>query len=355
MPEKPILILSALEGVERQILHSFLENPSVVTNPATQSVYYKGQLPTASGPIDIILGRTNQTNPNAGIETERAIAFCAPRYVFFVGVAGGLKDAKIGDVVVGEEVLGYERGKALANEFKARPTSAKSSYELEQLASVHAYSAEWRRQAADLPTAPFTAPVSVISGLIVSGEKVDASEESSLHKFLKDHFNHAQAVEMEGLAFLEACRHHAGVEGLLVRGISDLVTGKDPALDEFSQPYATRNAATFTYGLIERLVAKNEQASRVPKRLSNDAQKQLVALATRLYPRGILDNQIWVAAGGDASAIATGNNGKTQWREAVAKISNGGGGDITFPTLIHAMMEEHAKDSELQEMLRLVE
>ena len=353
MPEKPILILSALEGAERQILYSFLENPSVVTNPATQTAYYKGQLPTASGAVDVVLGRTNQTNPNAGIETERAIAFCAPRYVFFVGVAGGLKDAKIGDVVVGEEVLGYERGKALANEFKARPTSAKSSYELEQLASVHAHSAEWRRQAADLPTAPFTAPVSVISGLIVSGEKVDASEESSLHLFIKDHFNHAQAVEMEGLAFLEACRHHAGVEGLLVRGISDLVTGKDPALDELSQPYATRNAATFTYGLIERLVAKNAQAS-TPKTLSNEAQKQLVVVATRLYPRGILDNQIWVAAGGDASAIATGNNGKTQWREAVAKISNGGGGDITFPALIHAMVEEHAKDPELHGLLRLI-
>jgi adenosylhomocysteine nucleosidase len=347
---KPVLILSALEEVERQILLSFLKNSESVIHPTTGTQYYKGQLSTNSGLIDVLLGRTNQTNPNAGIETERAIAFFQPRYVFFVGVAGGLKDAKIGDVVLGEEVFGYERGKTTDTGFKARPTSAKSSYNLEQLASVYAHSSEWNHKAVSLPTSPFNAPVSVISGVIVSGEKVDASEQSVLHQFLKEHFNHAQAIEMEGLAFLEACRHHTEVEGLLIRGISDLVSGKGDADAVGSQPYATRNAATFAFGLIETLHAQ----SALDRKLSIEDQKQLIALATQLYPKGILDNQIWVEAGGDASAIATSNNGRTQWREAVTKINNGGGGDITFLSLVKAMLEENAGNSSLRELLHAI-
>ncbi|MGI4871719.1 MAG: effector-associated domain EAD1-containing protein [Janthinobacterium lividum] len=347
---KPVVILSALEGVERQIVLSFLKNPEPVSHPDTSTQYYKGQISTNAGLIDVILGRTNQTNPNAGIETERAIAAFQPQYVFFVGVAGGLKDSKIGDIVLGEEVFGYERGKTTDTGFNARPTSAKSSYKLEQLANTYAHSAEWKLKAASLHNTSFKGPVEMISGVIVSGEKVDASEKSNLHLFLKEHFNHAQAVEMEGLAFLEACRHHPTVEGLLIRGISDLVSGKGDADAEGSQPYATRNAATFAFGLIEALYAQPASA----KKLSLEDQKQLATLATQLYPRGILDNQIWVEAGGDASAIATSSNGKTQWREAITKISNGGGGNITFLSLMEAMFEENSGNDNLRELLQKI-
>jgi hypothetical protein len=43
---------------------------------------------------------------------------------------------------------------------------------------------------------------------------------------------------------------------LVIRGISDLLTGKDPAADEYWQPIASRNAAAFAVELLDRLGAR---------------------------------------------------------------------------------------------------
>ena len=177
--------------------------------------------------------------------------------------------------------------------------------------------------------------MNVVIGTIASGEKVDADVKSELHKFLKLHCNHALAVEMEGYGFLESCRQHQDVHGLLVRGISDLVENKDGVERLGSQPYASENAAAFTFALIQQLYS-TEIAKRVP---SADEGKQLVAVACDLYPTGIKELDVWARAGGRVADVAVSPNGRTQWMEAVRWMRNGGRG-ATLVGLLDVMLED---------------
>lgn len=340
------LILTALEGPERQEVKKLVGNTTIDFHPVTKTDYYIGKL-SKDNSHEIFLGRTDQTNVNAGIETERAIQHLKPDYVFFLGVAGGLKDVKIGDIVIGKDVYGYEKGKATDKGFLPRPNFGFSTYEMERIATLFAHTDEWKSTVATNKNENFDGSlIEVFAGTIAAGEKVDASELSDLHKFLKVNCSHALAIEMEGLGFLEVCRQHPQVKALLIRGISDLVENKSIADAIGSQNFASLNAAKFLFGLIDFILTINNSENN--KRLDKD-DIALVLKATReLYPGGIKENSIWERAGGDLSKIALfGINGKTQWFDALQLIEKGGAGQLTFKTLIQAMLDDYGDSTEL--------
>lgn len=341
--KKPILILTALE-VERSAIERHLKDIEPVSHPVTGTDYTKGTYFCNGRALEVIVARTDQTNVNAAIETERAIAHFEPEYVFFAGVAGGLKDVEVGDIVIGRDVYGFERGKAEHSNFKPRPQFGASSYSLERLAGQYAKSIAWNQRVENLLNSDFAPAIRTFTGTIASGEKVDASVNSDLHKFLKQNASHALGIEMEGLGFLEVCRMRPLVKTLLLRGISDLVDGKSHMDGKGSQSYASANVAAFLFGLLEQLDFSDTTTK------PNQEQK-LLEIMCKLYPGGLRDNQIWLAAGGDLSLINLGQSGKGQWVEAIRTLTLGGGGSVSLDSLIKTVAEEYGSNEDVKEIM----
>ncbi len=338
-----ILVLTAL-SVERDAVISHLTDVKVEKHPEVGTDYHRGVFVSPSGKIDVIVGRTDQTNINAALETERALQHYKPTHAFYVGVAGGLKDVKVGDVVIGSDVIGYERGKAEEMGFKARPQFGASSYELERAANSFAISSTWEVISTSLVETQYASEITVLSGTIASGEKVDASYKSDLHKHIKENASHALAIEMEGLGFLKVCMTRPSVKSLLLRGISDLVDDKGEMDGKGSQPYASKNVATFLFGLISEL-----DCFDVKKKASNT--ECFFEIVCKLYPRGVDDRKIWERAGGDLSLVTLNIQGKGQWFEAVKLIEQGGGGaEITLSSLVQVMQEDFTQNKDLKKL-----
>lgn len=236
------------------------------------TVYERGSLALEGEAWDVVLAEVGTGNPEAGIHAERIIAEFRPSVVFFVGVAGGLKDVALGDVVVATKVYAYESGKQGAT-FELRPLVANSSHAVEQRARAEARKDDWRTAIMGARTDP---PPRVFVGAIAAGEKVVAGNRSELVNFLRTNYGDALAVAMEDYGILRAANIR-GIDALVIRGISDLLTDKASSDAAGSQERAARHASAFALQVLARLrldrraPAPRECATpRVPARLVRD-------------------------------------------------------------------------------------
>lgn len=273
-PQHRIVFLTALP-VEYQAIRAHLTD--LEEKQMSDLIYEQGKFSSIDGPWDVFIIETGQGNHAAVLETERAVKNLQPNFVFFVGVAGGLKDAQIGDVVVASFVYPYDSGKA-GRESQARPHALASTSHLINIARNRANKDTWLQRIQGNP--PASTP-RVLIAPIASGGKVVVSRQSEIYRILKANFEDAQAIEMEGYGFLHTMKDYPAVGAIVIRGVSDRLENKRRTDRQGYQTMAARHASAFAVEIVvglayssgnspEPSLQGNEETTSA---LQNDAQR----------------------------------------------------------------------------------
>jgi nucleoside phosphorylase len=263
-----VVVLTALE-IEYRAVRAHLDDPRPV-RAERGSLFERGVFRAGARPggQQVAIHMTGPGNPGAAALVERAAALFAPRAVLFVGVAGGVKDVALGDVVAADAVYDYETGKDTESGFLPRQKTHQPAYGLVQLARNIAAADDWQRWIRPGGTAP--RPRAHVKP-IAAGGRVVAHERSDVGLRLMAAAGDAVAVDMEGFGFLAGAYVNQHLEALVIRGVSDLLGDKGEAHDEHWQPVASRHAAAFTFELIGRLAgaeAAPGARARRPRKLT---------------------------------------------------------------------------------------
>ena len=252
---KTALIVTALDVETRAVLRKLSDDwrEKVVYG----TVFYTGEFEDWT----IAVVEVGSGNVSAAAITERGIRAFGAEVALFVGVAGGVKDVELGDVVVGSKVYGYESGKDQATKFSPRPDLHHSAHALEQRARAIMKRERWheRLDRSNVDGAP-----KLLVGPIAAGERVVAANRSDTARFLRENYGDTLAVEMEGRGFLEAV-HINQIVGGVVRGISDLLGSKSISDDAGWQAKAADAAAAAAIEILATLSHRRMEMFR-PKR-----------------------------------------------------------------------------------------
>jgi 8-oxo-dGTP diphosphatase len=255
MNEKPLVILTALD-LEYAAVRKTLTDLEVHWHPAGTR-FEVGRL--ASGGSPVVLGLTGKGNQHAAVLAERAISEFDPLVLLFVGVAGGLwSSVALGDVVVATHIYAYHGGTSEDDGLKARPRVWEISHESDQIARHLARDGGWAHA---LP--PGHSVPKVHFGPIAAGEIVQDSAVSEHARWVRQTYNDALAIEMEGAGVAQAAHLNRSLPVVVIRGVSDRADGTKLASDGAQwQPRAVANAATFAIALANDLMT-NLRSDRV--------------------------------------------------------------------------------------------
>jgi len=177
-----------------------------------------------------------------------AMARWDPRFVLMVGIAGGLPqdDLDLGDVVVADQIIGYEYGKVTEDGFEPRdrvyPVSALL---LDRVRNF--WDDRWTQQVnVPRPENAHRETSKLFAGPIASGNKVIASTE--FRQQLKTRWPKLIALEMEGEGVFAAVFDRPQIgHALVIRSICDMADERKS--DEW-QEYAANAAAAFVAGFL---------------------------------------------------------------------------------------------------------
>lgn len=203
----------------------------------------------------VAVAQAGPGNLGAGIVLERAVTAFRPDVAIFVGIAGGRKDVRHGDVVVADAVYDYETGKAENTDYLPRVKTFAPSFGLLQRSRAVAREDHWPdlvRPALVRPAESARRPAAFVKP-IAAGSRVIAGGRSEIARFLTHNCGDALAVDMESYGFLHGAYVNSDLATLVVRGISDLLDDKTPGNDRDWQEPAANNAAAFAFAVLEKL------------------------------------------------------------------------------------------------------
>ncbi|PRY35996.1 nucleoside phosphorylase [Spirosoma oryzae] len=320
-----ILLQTAL-SLEFSAMKAYISDVKSETHSQTASKYERGTFSHHGNQAEVLIVETGAGNVRAADETTRALEYFKPDVAFFVGVAGGLKDVKLGDVVASTKVIGYEMGKD-DDEFRPRLDTIPSAYSLQQIAKQLLRDNTWKE---DLPMETRDQVKAYVEP-IAAGDKVVASERAITFQYLRRFCSDALAVGMEGIGFMVASHAH-NTDAMEIRGISDMISDKDEADASGSQPRAADNAAAFVFSVIRQKLADTRKRNDIKDVVFRG---KLLNALVEMYSQGPEQDDIWKRAGGDVSILINSMNRRSQWYNALERLALGGGGaNITLQTLI---------------------
>jgi adenosylhomocysteine nucleosidase len=204
---------------------------------------HRAELPAGGAPLTVVATvNASMGNRSAASGFEYLRRQFAPAVVIMLGIAGGIHGGlRIGDVVIGDEVVYYDLRKETPDGVLRRGTSHPVPAVARHI--INAYLAQAGDPAMVMGE---DGPFRVYAGPIGSGEAVVAAGDSAVRDFLTDFNDRTLALEMESggvaQAHFEAAETHPRVHAWFpIRGISDLA---DAAKNDDHQIAAARNAAT---------------------------------------------------------------------------------------------------------------
>ncbi|MBB6120547.1 5'-methylthioadenosine/S-adenosylhomocysteine nucleosidase [Nocardiopsis algeriensis] len=241
-----VVVLTAL-NLEYQAVRTRLRSPQVHWHPRGTR-FEVGTLPKGRGRV--VLGLTGKGNQTSAVLAERAIQEFSPAALLFVGVAGALWDTPpLGDVVVATHVYAYHGGTSEDDGLKARPRVWESPHGIGQTAAHLARTGTWACSVSSERPGP-----RAHLGAVAAGEVVQNSRISREAAWIRQTYNDALAIEMEGAGVAQA-GHLSGAPVAIVRGISDRADGtKATEADRRWQPVAAAHAAAFALALTSELI-----------------------------------------------------------------------------------------------------
>lgn len=338
-----VLVVTALQ-LERRAVRAHLRDLRTDNRAGLGSD--RGTFQTDIRSFDVAVIETGAGNIEAAILATRAEEVFRPDIVVMLGIAGGIKDVEIGDVVAASKVYWIEGGKQ-GIVLSPRPDFAEVSPSLKQAARAVAAGEDWRTRAGTAGGGKWSEtgrePAALVAPIVI-GEKVLADRESEVVRLVRDTYSDAVAVAMEDVGALRGGRAAERARTISIRGVSDLVDAKEAADAAGSQPLAAANAAAFLFEVLTLDAATVPSNRGIKKR-------ELAELGARLYPEGPQQDGLWERAGGDISLLKSSTTGRAGWWHAAALLERGGGGaSISVDALLAVMADDFPANAHVRQL-----
>lgn len=201
-----------------------------------ESIVYVGELNGSEGECIVTVIEVGPGNIKTAAEAGRIEGRGSTDILLFVGIAGALKDLRLGDVVAASEVAYIHRAKVESGERLARQQLNRCSELLVRVARHTAREDVWQRLRHPASEGP--APKAYV-GQILSGEEL--VKDANYKQRLKRDHSDALAIENEGFGLSSVAGPTLRV--LVIRGASD---NSDESKSDLDQPAAADAAAAFT-------------------------------------------------------------------------------------------------------------
>jgi nucleoside phosphorylase len=273
MPDETQIDFVVLFGLQKE-LEAFLRMlPEYKTEEAANFRFHRTEISVGDGQYYrlIVFALREMGNYHAASATARAIDVWNPRFILLGGIAGAVKrkEYELGDVIVADQIVGYEPGKQRDEGLERRLKFMRPAGVLID-AARQMHPDEWALKAIEKrPEGADRTIPRVHFGAVVSGEKVIASKQW-FDELAKDVNATSEAaniagVEMEGYGTALAAFNAATAPGMLMaKAICDWA---DASKHDGWQLYAAAVSAAFLIGLLRRRpvppsVEKKKQAER---------------------------------------------------------------------------------------------